>query len=61
MAKKRKNIDMLCDYMRKLYEEYNRAFQQEPNADYKIKYQSKSNLLLHLLNEAKAIKHVNRG
>ena len=60
MAKKRKNIDMLCDYMRKMYETYTLAYTKEPNADLKIQYQARAFLLLHLLNEAKAIKSVNR-
>jgi hypothetical protein len=56
MSTKRKKIDKLCDYMRKLYSEYQMFNSFEPNADLKIKYKAKADLLQHLLSEARCIK-----
>lgn len=56
MPNERKEIDKFCDHMRELYAEYQNSLSNEFDADARIKYQAKIDLLHHLLNEVYGIK-----
>lgn len=56
MSNKRKKIDMLCDYVRKLHYEYNLEYSISANVDRQIHLRSRIILLQSILDEASMIK-----